>query len=55
MNADVEKMIAKMEEAAKLLHPILLGTDAAASKAAHDALNCLSVARIQADFLLLDA
>ena len=41
-----ERMIAKVEQAAALLHPVLLGDDPVHAAAAHDALNALTSVRL---------
>ena len=45
---------AKIEAAAVQMHPILLGSDVAAARYAHDALNALAVARLELGLLQMD-
>lgn len=48
---DLDRMIARVEDAAKVLHPVLLGDCPEHAKAAHDALNSLTVVRVGLDLL----
>lgn len=48
------KIEAKIEQAARDLHPILLADDHAASRRAHDALNALAVARLEVGLLQMN-
>jgi hypothetical protein len=42
----LERMIEKVEQAARLLHPVLLGDNPEHAAAAHDALNALTSVRV---------
>jgi len=44
-------MAEKVEQAARLLHPVLLGDNPEHARAAHDALNALASVRIGLDLL----
>lgn len=55
MSARLAKIERKIEDAAKLLHPILLGYELTHQKAAHDALNALAAARLELGLLQMEA
>lgn len=44
----------KIEDAAKMLHPLVIGGDVDTARAAHDALNALAAARLELGLLQMD-
>lgn len=43
---NVDRIVSHIERAARALHPVVIGADAAHRAAAHDALNALAAARV---------